>query len=393
MKVLLIHNFYKQAGGEDRVFYNEMNLLRSKGNTVLTYMRHNREIESFSVIRSALMLKEAIWSLDNLPLRNLLRNEKPDLVHFHNFFPLISPSAYYLCQSLKIPVVQTLHNYRLLCPGAIFFDQNKICEECLHSKIPYRGIIKACYQKSRIKTAVVAAMLTYHRYLHTWSDQIDIYIVLSEYARQKFIEGGLPGEKIAVKPNFYSPDPGITKERERFILFAGRLSPEKGIRTLMESLRYLKSIPIRIVGSGPLLSEFKNTFSKRKSVEFYGQLSHSKLIPLMKKTLLLVFPSCWFEVLPMTIIEAFACGVPVIASRLGAMAELVDDGRTGLLFKPGDPEDLAAKIEWAWTHPKRMREMGKEARREYEEKYTAERNYQLLMDIYHRAIANKKAKG
>jgi len=248
----------------------------------------------------------------------------------------------------------------------------------------------ACWRGSRAGTAVVVAMLTIHRLLKTWQEQVDRYIALTEFARQKFIEGGLPAEKIVVKPNFVHPDLGMGRHEGDYALFVGRLSPEKGIQTLLRAWRHLKGVPLKIAGDGPLRAKLEGFVKNEglEGVEILGRRPREDVFRLMREARVLVFPSEWYEGFPMTIAEAFACGLPVIASRLGAATEIVEDGRTGLLFEPGNPEDLAAKVKWAWQHPKEMEEMGREARQEYEQKYTAERNYEMLMDIYKRARQN-----
>ena len=231
-------------------------------------------------------------------------------------------------------------------------------------------------------------MLHIHRRLRTWQEQVDIYIALTEFARQKFIQGGLPADKIVVKPNFVDSAPCMREGLGRYALFVGRLSPEKGIGTLLAAWKRLKSVPLKVVGDGPLMGRIQRSVREDgvEEVDILGRGLHGEVLKMMKDARFLVFPSGCYENFPLAIAEAFACGVPVIASRLGAMAEIVEDGRTGLLFTPGDPEDLAAKVEWAWTHPQRMMEMGHEARREYEQKYTAARNYEMLMEIYRRAM-------
>lgn len=237
-------------------------------------------------------------------------------------------------------------------------------------------------------SGVVAAMLTTHRALGTWARGVDVYIALTEFARRKFMEGGLPAEKIVVKPNFVHPDPGPGEGKGGYALFVGRLSPEKGVRTLLRAWERLKGIPLKIVGDGPLQAEMEDLVrgGGLEGVEMLGRRPREEVLGLMREAGVLVFPSECYENFPMTVAEAFACGLPVVASRLGAMAGIVEDGRTGLLFAPGDAEDLAAKVAWLFSHPEELARMRREARAEYEAKYTAERNYQLLMEIYGQAL-------
>ena len=239
-----------------------------------------------------------------------------------------------------------------------------------------------------MQTAVVATMLTVHRLLKTWDEQIDIYIALTEFARQKFIQGGLPAEKIVLKPNFVDPDPGMRESTGDYALFVGRFAPEKKLQTLLEAWENVREMPLKVVGSGLQENEIRQFAQERglANVEFLGQRSRDEVFALMKKARLLVFPSEWYETFGLVIVEAFACGVPVVAARLGAMAELVEDGRTGLLFTPGDRDDLAAKITWAATHPQDMAQIGRRARQEFEAKYTRDRNREKLLNIYRLAI-------
>lgn len=389
MRILLAHNFYQQSGGEDVVFYAETELLRRHGHEVRHYTEHNDRIRQMSRPR---LFRETLWSTATLRhLKRLLKEWQPDVVHFHNTFPLISPAAYYACRRVGVPVVQTLHNYRLLCPAATFYRSGKVCEACLRKTPPLPSVQWACYRNSRIQSLVVVLLLSFHRALGTWKKQVDAYISLTDFARRKFIEGGIPGEKILVKPNFLLPDPGKGKSAAGdYALFVGRFSPEKGISILLQAWCRMNNIPLKVAGDGPMGEEIRKyvTDNDLKTVECVGKCSHEAVLGLMKNARFLVFPSQWYEGFPMTIAEAFACGLPVIASNLGAMAEIIDDGRTGLLFNPGDAQDLAAKVKWAWEHPQELARMGKEARREYEAKYTEEQNYKMLMQIYEQARAN-----
>jgi len=386
MRILLIHNHYQHSGGEDAVFAAESALLRENGHEVVEYTEDNQLINGMS---RAAVAARAIWSRSTRRrLIKILRDIQFDVVHFHNTFPLISPSAYSACREAKVPVVQTLHNYRLLCPAATLFRDGQLCEACLGKTPPWPGVWHACYRESRSQTAIVAGMLTVHRWLKTWQEQVDIYIALTEFCRQKFIEGGLPSEKIHVKPNFVNPDPGLRKGNGHYALFVGRLSLEKGVRTMLRVWQGVKGIPLKIVGDGPLLDEVQAFVQKEKleSVEVLGRRTPADVTLLMKGAKFLVFPSVWYETFGLVAIEAFGCGVPVIASRLGAMAEIVEEGHTGLLFRAGDPGDLAEKVRWAVDHTDALRRMGENARRVYEEKYTKEKNYNMLLDMYEQAI-------
>lgn len=379
----MVHTYYQQPGGEDAVFEAEKTLLEAKGHEVIPLILHNRALESMPRRRQTVV---TVWNGEAYQnLRLLIRDKRPQVVHIHNTFPLASPAVVHAAKAEKLPVVMTLHNYRLLCVNALFFRQGRVCEDCL-GHLPWRGVVHGCYRNSRAASAVVAGMLTFHRFLGTW-DMVDRYIVLTEFSRQKFIQAGFPPEKLVVKPNFVHPDPGVGSGKGGYALFVGRLSPEKGIGTLLKAWENLGGrVPLKIVGDGPLAEEVRRAAERMPGVEWLGRKAPDEVYALMGEAAFLVFPSECYEGFPRVIAEAFAKGLPVLATALGAQGTIIEDGRTGLLFRPGDPEDLAAQVAWLWEHPKELARMRQEARREYEEKYTAERNYQLLMEIYGQAL-------
>jgi glycosyltransferase involved in cell wall biosynthesis len=253
-------------------------------------------------------------------------------------------------------------------------------------EIAYPGVIHRCYRQSKTASAGVAMMLAFHRAKNTWLEQVDLYIALTEFARQKFIEGGLPADKIVVKPNFVGLDPGIGEGQGGYALYVGRLSVEKGLDTLLAAWKQLKSrIPLKIVGEGPLAAQVIEATKQLPSVEWLGRRPMTEVYDLMGEAKFLVFPSKWYETFGRVAVEAFAKGTPVIAANIGAIAELVEAGRTGLHFRPGDAEDLATQIEWALENSEKLSQMRQAARVEFEAKYTAEKNYQRLMDIYAKA--------
>jgi glycosyltransferase involved in cell wall biosynthesis len=386
MRILQIHNHYHRQplGGEMAVMEHEAGLLRSAGHEVIRYERSNAEIEDYGPVNRLALPRRIIWASDTVrELRTLIRSEQPDLAHFHNTFAVISPAAYYACQKSGIPVVQTLHNYRLFCLNAFFFRDGRVCEDCVGKTPPWPGVLHACYHDSRTQSAGVAAMLAAHRVLRTWQTRVDMYIALTEFTRRKFIEGGLPPDKLVVKPNFVQPDPGQGKGKGEYALYVGRLSTEKGIDTLLKAWGQLGGkIPLKIAGDGPLLGGGKPS----SGVEWLGWQSKDQVIALMKEAFVLIMPSVWYENFPVVVAEAYAVGLPIIASDLGSLASLVDSGRTGLHFHSGDPGDLAGKVEWLLVHPAEHKRMRQEARSEFEARYTPERNYQMLMDIYETAL-------
>ena len=377
-RVLIVHNGYQHKGGEDTVVEAEVELLRERGHAVALFTRHNDDIHGVSKL---MLVANTFWASGvAAEFATELERFQPDVIHVHNTFPMISPAIYWVAAKYHIPVVQTLHNFRLLCPQAMFLREGKVCEACMGA-IPWRGVVHGCYRNSKVQSAVLAGMVSLHRLLGTWQHKVTRYIALNEFCRQKFINGGLPAARVVIKANFVDfPRPAVTQRAD--FLFVGRLSAEKGVDVLAQAARQTQ-VQIHVAGTGPEQRQLEQI----SNVQLLGALSTDDVRRRMSDSLALVLPSVWYENFPRTLVEAFGCGLPVIASRLGALAELVEDGVTGLLFNPGDAEDLADKLQWAHAHPEQMRAMGEAARAKYEAFYTAEKNYQQLVAIYRDAIA------
>ena len=381
MKILVAHNAYQQRGGEDAVVEAEVSLLREHGHEVEMYRQHN---DALNHMPRALAAISTVWSRRSAgDIDALCEHFKPEVIHVHNTFPLISPSLYWAAGKRHVPVVQTLHNFRLLCPQAIFLRDGKICEDCI-GKLPWRSVTRKCYRESAAQSAVVAGMLSAHRALGTYRDRVTRYIALNRFARDKYVEGGLPAARFRIKPNFVSSAAAPTWENRRGGLYVGRLSSEKGLEVLAAAAGPSDGAPLEVIGGGPLEALAREAFGAR----YLGYLPLEEIMARMGRARFLVLPSICYENSPRTIVEAFSCGLPVIASRLGALADIVRDGATGLLFNAGDAADLAAKIAWAESHPEQMLHMGRAAREEYETQYTPQRNHALLMDIYEDAITS-----
>jgi len=391
VKVLLIHNRYQLAGGEDVVVQAEKALLEANDHQVALVEISNDQI--VSVLDKANAAVRAIYSpASKQQVSAEIAHFRPDVVHVHNFFPLLSPSVYDACRDAGVPVVQTVHNYRLGCLNAILLRNGKVCEDCLGKRMPWPGIVHGCYRGSRAQSAATAAMLAVHWLRGTWQERVDAYIVLTNFQKEKMVQAGLPREKIYVKPNYIS-EPEQCSESKIFgdyALFVGRLSPEKSITTLIEAYKHNDlRIPLKIVGDGPLHESLQadvQAAGLESAIKFLGRQDKSAVLSLMHNARFLVFPSIWYETFGLTMVEAFACGLPVLASRLGSMAEIVEDGVTGLHFEAGNSADLADKMQWANEHPEEMICMGKNARRAYEAHYTPEINYQQLTAIYQQVI-------
>lgn len=381
MRICLAHNRYQRLGGEDLAARAEMELLQRHGQTVDLFDAGNARILGFAgKVKAGLGV---VYSPDaRKKLATKIASFRPDVVQVHNFFPLLSPSIYYACREAGVPVVQTLHNYRLMCPSALLMRGGRVCEDCVGKSVPWPGVLHACYRGSRVGSAAVAAMIATHRFWGSWENVVDAYIARTNFSRNKLVAGGLPVEKITVIPSF-SPDPGnMGGGSGRFALFVGRLSLEKGVETLLAAWSRLRgSIPLKVAGDGPLQEEVKRHAAEGR-IEYLGTKRHDTILELMREAELLIFPSRCYENFPLVIVEAFACGLPVVASQMGAMGEVIEHGRTGLHFRPGDAEDLAAKVEWAMGHPKETSRMRSEARAEYLAKYTPEHYYEMLMQLY-----------
>jgi len=384
MKILIVHNFYKQPGGEDECVRAETALLKAHGHEVISYCAHNDSLDGLSRLDAA---SRTIWSRSTYhAIRALIRTHRPQIAHFNNTFPLISPAAYYAAQAENVRVIQTLHNFRLLCPNAVFYRNGRVCEDCLGKSIPWPGILHKCYRGSRTASTGVATMLAAHRALGTWRKAVDVYIALTKFSRHKFITGGLPADKIVVKANFVYPDPGPGGGTGGYGMFVGRLSSEKGVDTLLRAWKTLDD-PVRllIVGDGPMAATVEQAAAKDPRIQWLGPKPMEEVYALLGDALFVVFPSECYETFGRVLIEAFAKGTPVIASRLGAMAEVVDDGRTGLHFEPGDAADLVSKVQRLLVELPARNRMRQATRQEYELKYTAEANYRTLMSIYEEA--------
>lgn len=382
MRVVLLHTHYQQPGGEDTVFAAETALLQAHGHTVRTLVFHNRDLEALPHWQQALF---AIWNpLAYRRVKQAVEAYRPEIVHIHNTFPLASPAVIHAARAAGSRVVMTLHNYRLGCLNALFYRQGQVCEACL-GRLPWPGVRYACY-RGRGESAVVATMLMLHRALRTWS-KVDRFIVLTPFARRKFVNMGLPEAKIRLKPNFVAPDPGPGLGQGGYVLFVGRLTPEKGVPTLLRAWQNV-TLPWRlvIVGDGPLREMVQQAASHSSTLAWLGWQTHAEVINLMHGAEGLILPSEWYEMFPLVLVEALASACPVVVADGGAPASLVRAGETGLLFRAGDAEDLAAKVRWLYEHPAQRASMRRAARADFEAHYTAERNYQRLMEIYNEVL-------
>lgn len=382
MKILMIHNKYKQKGGEDVVFYNEMSLLQSKGHIVDKLVFENKNIEGiFNTLKIGI---SGIYNIESAGvLKNKIKQIRPDIIHVHNFFPIASPSIFWIANRFKIPVVLTLHNYRLICPNAILFRNGNICEKCINEILPYSSVIYKCYRNSLLQTLSLSIIMSFHKYLKTWHNKVDKFITLTHFQKNKFLSSNIniPNEKFLIKSNFVKDFGNGYKYRKDYFIYIGRLSVEKGIRTMLKAFENT-NYNLYIVGEGILKSEVLKYTKQNKNIKYLGFKSKKDIIDLLKKSIALIFPSECYEGFPMVLLEALSTGTPIITSNIGSQAEIVKDNYLGLHFRVGDFKDLKNKVREILKNE----DFYKNTRNEYLKKYTPEKNYEQLINIYKKVI-------
>jgi len=390
MRILLVHNTYQQKGGEDSVFENEYQLLLKNNNMVGKLLFNNDAINS-----TFDKLKVGLNSIYNSNSSEILRNKiisfKPDIIHVHNFFPIASPSIFYVADELNIPIVMTLHNYRLICPNALLFRENEICEKCINKDFAIDGVLNGCYRDSKVQTFALAFMSYVHKKKKTWQTKVSKYIALTHFAKEKVLSSslGLDANQIVVKPNFVE-DFGFDYDKEDYFLFVGRLSVEKGIHLLLNAFKGSDKV-LFIIGSGPLEEEVNRVALSHPNIVYLGFKDKEFIIQKLQKARALVFSSIWYETFGMTIIESFSVGTPVIGANIGSPNEIIKNNHNGLIYKVNDLESLKEKIELMSNNEINYYKLCENARLSYESNYTEEKNYQFMMDIYQKIIDEKTA--
>ncbi len=387
LSILVVHNRYQQAGGERVAVEALLALLRQKGHRVTSYERDNADIDTYGLPDKAVFIPNTIFSLRTYrEVRELAARFKPDVAHIHNVFPLISPSVYTALADADIPIVQTLHNFRLLCPNALFYTHGHTCERCMRGNTLH-AIPRRCYRESYALSALYAGVIGMHRLRRTWS-LIDRYIALTQFTAQKLVESGLASPaRVTVLGNFL-PDPlpesGSLVQRDSYVVYVGRLSPEKGVDTLVRAMADVPQIHLKILGDGPDMCRLQALARRERleRVEFLGHVVGARKWDLMRHALATVVPSTWYEHLPFAILESFAVGTPVVASNLGSLPHIVEDDKSGLLFHTNDPEDLAQKLGWLAHHPKEASAMGHQGHQLIKARYSSGAHYEKLMAIY-----------
>jgi len=384
-RVLQIHTRYREPGGEERVVEAERRLLEGAGLSVRQVIFDNAELrEARSLAGDLRIAGSAIWSRSaQRRVGALVDAFGPQVVHVHNTFAAASPSIYRAVGGT--PVVQTLHNYRFVCPAATAFRDGHACTDCVGRPIPWPAVLHACVRGSRAQSAVAATTLALHRAVGTFEHGIAAYVALTSFQRQVMVDGGLPADRIRVIANFHEPDPGVGRGPRDGVLYVGRLTAEKGLGPLIRAAAQQPRI-VRVAGAGPLVDPVERS-AAAGHIGYLGTLEASAVLAELRGAVALVLPSVWFEGFPLVILEAYATGTPVIASRIGSLAELVEDSVTGLLVRPDDEDELAERLRWAVDHPAEMAEMGARARQRYETAYRAPAHLAALLDTYRELVA------
>ena len=388
MRIVTAHNYYREHGGEDRVYEDESELLESRGNEVTRFTRRNSDFSGLDTIKVA---AGTAWNRGAASeLETLVKATNAEVVHFHNWLPQISLGAFYAARRAGAAVVQTLHNYRYTCANATFYRDDAVCEDCLTRTVGWPAVVHGCYRNSRPGSFVVAASLAAHRAIGTYDRVVDAIIAPSQFTRSKLAAAGLSQDRSFVKPNFLDPDPGPGEGDGAYAVYAGRLSSEKGILNLLDGWRQLRSpIELRIAGAGPLQDEVQRAADDLPGVEYVGFLRIEDVLAMVGNARFSVLPSLTYEVSPKTVVESFARGTPVIGSRRGAVAELIEDQKTGYLFEPDDTADIADVVQTAFADTDGYAAMRLAAREEFVGEYGADQSYDRLMEIYRFAIEHR----
>lgn len=390
MKILAIHNFHRKgsASGDDQVFKSETELLERHGNQVIRYTVSNDEFDNVGIFGKFTAIFGMLWSFKNYKaVKKIIKFEKPDVVHIHTFFPLLSPSILYAAKRCGVKVVATLHDTRFVCPCATSLRGTHLCNDCGDGRY-FRMCKYGCFKNSKLQSFIVAAIFKYHRIRKSFYKQIDYYICLNDNQIRLLTDIGFDKNKITKKYNFV-PDAEanlkairIKEIPKRYVVFYGRIGEEKGIRVLMKIWNELSEIPLVVMGGGPLEAEFKVWAEKQPNVYFLGYTQHDKCFSIVKGGEFVIFPSIWYEGCSMVEIETESLGKGLVVTDLGFSAEAIDNGKNGYKVKLGDVKEFVNQIRALWNDPDKCIEIGKNARKDYEEKYLPEDNYQQLIKIY-----------
>jgi glycosyltransferase involved in cell wall biosynthesis len=387
LKVLVIHNNYQQPGGETAVVEAEVELLRQCGHRVVIYRRDSADVQEYTFLQKAVFLLDTIYSRRTYQeVCKLVAGEQPDVAHIHNVFPLISPSVYWALKDCGVPIVQTVHNYRFMCPNGLFYTHRHVCERCKYGNTLH-AIRWRCYRQSYLFTALYALSIGWNRFRDVFLS-IERFIAQTDFVASKLTESGVATPERIVTLGYFLPDPlplqAPCSTQSPYIVFLGRLSPEKGLDVLLDAMIGIPNLDLKVAGDGPLADMLKCYCEAHdlKQVEFLGHITGDQKWTLLRNALALVAPSIWYEISPVVILESLAVETPVIVSDLGSLPYFVENNKVGLLFPAGDSNGLREKLSWALAHPQEMLTMGKQGRQVFEEHHSAEVHYRKLMEIF-----------
>ncbi len=393
LKVLLIHNFYRSSApsGEDIVYKHEKKLLEENGLSIVVYEKFNDDLDDSTTIKRVNIALDGAWSKQTYrELSELITRTKPDIAHVHSIFPQISPSAYAACQDRGVPVIQTLHNFRPICPGALLMRDGKPCEDCVGTSL-LPSLVHRCYRGSLLATGAIAWQITRNRMTGTYNKLVNKYISLTDFSKSRYIKAGFLENKIAVKPNFL-PSPSVMKDSVKpYAIFVGRLTPEKGVHTLINAWKGVQNLPLKIIGDGELRPDLEALVSSQQlPIEFLGFRTNTEVLHIVGNAKLQIIPSECYEGFPMVVLEAYALGIPIVASRIGSIEEIIIEGETGLKFKAGDADDLAEKVNRLIVDKPLLKKMKVTAKEVFNKKFTADINFKMLLSIYEQVINDNK---
>lgn len=386
MRILIVHNEYKEKGGEDNVFESEYHMLKDAGHEVRKFVCENNDISS---VKAILQLSYKLFYNTSTvdAVQEIIDDFSPDIIHVHNFFYILSPSVFFVAKKNNIPIILTVHNYRLICAGAYLLRDGKVCETCVTSRLPIQGVIHKCHRSSHLQSAHLISMIMFHKWIGTWSKKVTKYLVLTDFAKEKLVNSNLRinAHQVAIKPNCVS-DSGYSnmEDRSDYFLFVGRLSQEKGIDLLINAFSKSKK-KIIIIGTGPLAGKVIEASKNFPNIQYDEFKDNELIIEYLKKCKALIFPSIWYEGMPRTILEAFSTGTPVISTDIDNINKIVINNHNGLHFKNNSAESLTEKIEQFSKLPN-VKELYINARSTFEEKYSFEINQKMLLDIYHEVL-------
>jgi glycosyltransferase involved in cell wall biosynthesis len=391
LKILLAHAFFQQFGGQDAVALAEREMLERHGHDVIFYSRRNDEIKNFGLARKARFIADTVYSRRTArDLESLVAANRPDLAYVHNIYPLISPAIYHVLHALGIPVVQCVHDSRPLCSNGLFYTEGQVCERCKGGNYLH-GVVHCCYRNNYFLSGLYAFTLGVNRFANML-DKISAFICLNEFYRTKFLEAGVAANKLFLRPNSIDAlplMPAPAPEARPYAVYFGRLSPEKGLLTLLRAFEQAAPARLKIAGTGPMEAELQQFIRDKglDNVELVGFLSGAQKSELLSRALFAVIPSEWYENFPVVALECFAAAKPIVASRMGGLPSIVSEGETGLLFTAGNATEIAEKVRYMFAHPYEADRMGRRAREIVETKYSRERSYQDLMDIFRKVVA------